>query len=143
MCSLFAYWYPATYCIVRLEIFTVYPATQNLVLPLIWFYSVHSCLRTNLGKLTFKTTLLHLKTITFSVFLHSRQAVSSTCHIFEQSLKYPLCKNLPPVNRTNLSQCFEAKQTAEMQATASYSGIVESHWEPSPSCMGDDQKCLI
>ncbi len=31
MCSMFAYWYIATYCTGRLEIFTVYPATQNLV----------------------------------------------------------------------------------------------------------------
>ncbi len=46
------------YGTVRLEIFTVYPATQNLVLPLIWFHSVHLWPRTNLRKLTFETTLV-------------------------------------------------------------------------------------
>ncbi len=38
--------------------FLVYPATKNLVLPLIWFHSVHLWPRTNLGKLTFETTLV-------------------------------------------------------------------------------------
>ncbi len=55
---MFAYWYLATYCTIRLEIFTVYPATQNLVLPLIWFHSVHSWPCTNLGKLNRTTMVL-------------------------------------------------------------------------------------
>ncbi len=43
---------------IRLDIFTVYPAAQNLILPLIWFHSVHLWPRTNLGKLAFETTLV-------------------------------------------------------------------------------------
>ncbi len=58
-CSMFAYWYLTTYCTVRLEIFTVYPATQNLVLQLIWFHSVPSWLRTSLGNFTFGSTLIY------------------------------------------------------------------------------------
>ncbi len=38
--------------------FLVYPSTQNLVLPLIWFHSVHLWPHTNLGKLTFEMTLV-------------------------------------------------------------------------------------
>ncbi len=55
---------------IQLEIFTVYPATQNLVLPLIWFHSVHSWPHTNLGKLTFETTLVWF--LFFHRYLYSK-----------------------------------------------------------------------
>ncbi len=63
VCSMFAYWYLATYRTVWLEMFTVYPATQNLVLPLIWFHSIHSWPCTNLRKLTFETTFVRSETM--------------------------------------------------------------------------------
>ncbi len=59
-CLCTGHWYFATYCTIRLENFTVHPTTQNLVLLLIWYHSIHPWLRTNLGKLTFETTLVHV-----------------------------------------------------------------------------------
>ncbi len=76
-CSILACWCLTMYCIIRLEIFTVYPATQNLVLPLIWFHFVHSWTSMNIGKLASETTL-----VDFEILGKNWIGRTRTCHTF-------------------------------------------------------------